>query len=209
MIDILIPFKKISVRCPNKNFELFPYVINSLAEYKNNIVVLSEDQECIEFAKNFNIKTWKYDSKYSSDMNICYQYAQEHHLEHFFMFPLTQPFKDLQFINIAQNLTEYDMVCSSVMTADRRLFYRNNDNFVIPDSERKGCLCKEYEMIDGSMYFVKTSFLQSCIVNNEIDNYLFWNSSKLKSVICNHPFFDIDTKADMEQFKFIINYTHK
>ena len=209
-IPILIPMKRTSLRCHNKNFILFPFIIQSLKKYIDDVVILTEDIECIDFVKYYNVKTWLYDNKYTNETNICYNYCILNDIQHFFLFPLTQPFKDLSFIDNSINfINDYDVICSSIKTSDRSRFYINDNRFQMENVERKGILCNEYEMVDGSMYLISTKFLATCIENDTISNYKFWNSGRLKTINCVHPYLDIDTEDDMKQFMFLLNYFNK
>lgn len=57
-------------------------------------------------------------------------------------------------------------------------------------------------MIDGSLYLIKTSFLER-VIQSENTNETFWNG-KFQVIINDAPFIDIDTFQDMERFKYIL-----
>ena len=92
------------------------------------------------------------------------------------------------------------MTMKMIMKNNTSIFYIENNKFINPSKERKGCLCKEYEMIDGTAYLIRKSFIENVYSNSD-----FWNG-RFKTVVNHAPYIDIDTVDDMVKFKYVCNF---
>ena len=71
--------------------------------------------------------------------------------------------------------------------------------FLNQSYNRKGCMCKEMKMLDGSLYCIRMSFMDNVVKTADI-NASFWagNFVAIKNDV--DFFIDIDTKTDMRKF---------
>ena len=202
-IPILIPAKGRSIRCPGKNIILLPYMSKYLHSEGLQGVVLSDDSKVRSIAELYGLKSWE-EHRTNKDDNLtaCRKYMQNCTEELYFELPLTQPFKCKGLLQEMLDVMDddTDFVVTSHIAPDRQIFFVDNNKFIIPSKERKGCLCPEYEMIDGTAYLIRKSF-----INNVYSNEDFWNG-KFKTIVNHAPFLDIDTEEDMNKFKFICEF---
>ncbi len=105
----------------------------------------------------------------------------------------------------------YDLVVFGGRTSEKDvetiLFLKEKNksvdiDFLLSGLTRKGQDCEQHYMIDGSLYLIKTSFLER-VIQSENTNETFWNG-KFQVIINDAPFIDIDTFQDMERFKYIL-----
>ena len=217
-IPIFICIKGVSKRCPGKNKMLLPYAYSYLTKIGeiNNVIIISEDNELLQYAQSLGfLNIYKEDyiengdellsiSNYFINNHICYSY--------FFLFPICQPYKNLDLINKFKKnidkLDSYDFITSKTFIEDRSIFYIDDHNNFINKSnnlnERKGSLCKTYYMIDGSLYLFKYSFFEK-IMNTINKNSALWNSN-FYTIENNSIFLDIDYKNDLNKFYENITY---
>lgn len=96
-----------------------------------------------------------------------------------------------------------DLVLSYITETDRCLYEINEDmdGFVIKDTERKGCMCKERKVCDGAVYLYNTTFLKRICQDTDNINYMLWNDGTIKFVENKSIMFDIDTVLDMTKFE--------
>lgn len=214
-IPIIIPFKETSVRCPNKNFILFPYVIKWLDKQNinhQNIYVVSSSNKVEDFISQYNIKyIYEHNHQKSNDTLAAAYTAKDLNVENYFLLPITQPIRSTSLINnistiLVQENNPYDFITTHQLITDRSLFYlTDDDKFITPSYNRKGCMCKEVKMIDGAIYGIKTSFSNKIINSTDI-NHDFW-SGNFKTIENSVDFFlDIDTQKDMKKFNILNRY---
>lgn len=202
-IPILIPAKGKSVRCPGKNITLLPYMSTYLRNEGLQGVVLSNDEKIRSLAELYGLKSWvEHRTEKDDDLSACRKYMATSPEELFFMLPLPQPFKHKGLLQEMLDMIDddTDFVVTSHLVSDRSLFYVENNKFIIPSKERKGCMCPEREMIDGTAYLIRKSFIEKVACNED-----FWGG-RLKTVVNKAPFIDIDTEDDMAKFKFLMEY---
>lgn len=204
-----ITVKGTSVRCPRKNHTLLPYVL-AYARELFDVVVITDDDELEGIAKEYGVAVYKDKNTHKiSEFHAIYGYLAEHGKldldEEFVILPVTQPLRTEQTMKAVRDwdMTEYDVVTTYSIVSNRRIFLLNEDNtFKVDSYNRKGCMCKEEKMADGSMYRMHNSFLRY-IVESEDTNHEFWHSRMLW-VENTHPMFlDVDTPRDLELFNII------
>lgn len=204
-MKILIPAKGKSVRCPHKNEILLPYMARYLfADGKiQDAVVLSDSEQIRTLANTLGMEAWAEErTDKDDDLSACRKYMQGCEDEWFFMLPLTQPFKHYglldEMLEVVDDKT--DFVVTSHMVADRSIFYVKDGEFLKYSEERKGCLCPEREMVDGTAYLIRKEWL-----NRTWQNRHFWKG-RFKTVVNKAPWLDIDTPEDMEKFRFVTKF---
>lgn len=205
-IPILIPIKTKSVRCPGKNIELLPYTLEYCKKlgYINNVVIISDSDIYEPITNRYKIYDYFIETRVPNQDNLtsCYNYCKINNIYSYIELPVTQPVRSDDLIDniIETNLDIYDMATSYVISADRSIFQIKDDlsGFVIPDIERKGCLCGELKTADGAIYYTTKRFMKK-VLESENPNYTFWNNNT-RFILNKAPFVDIDTKHDMELF---------
>lgn len=202
MINILIPAKYESVRCPNKNLKLLKYTSDWLIKENrfNDAIVIYDDDRIKEYAESLGFKTIKELHPKTGDIVACYECAKQLNLNVYFEFPLTQPFRHHGILKeMEDELKNYDFVTTYQKVQDRSIFYVNSQfKFITKSKERKGSLCHEYNMLDGAVYLIKTEWVKDNLENNK-----FWKGNF--NCVLNHSIFlDIDTKEDLNKFENII-----
>lgn len=205
--NIFICIKEHSVRCPRKNFELLPYTLNYLQEtnYIQNTVVISDSDIFKSITNNYSIKDYFIEQRdlYWDELYSCYNYCNYiKYYGNYIRLNVTQPLREHDLIDkcINVDLNIYDLVTSYTIIPERSIFYLNSNNqFIIPDSERKGCMCGEQKMADGAIYYTSYNFTKK-VINSDNPNKTFWNS-KIYFIKNNVPFIDIDTVNDLNMFK--------
>lgn len=204
-----ITVKGTSVRCPRKNHTLLPYVLAYAREWFD-VVVITDDDELEGIAKEYGVEVYKDKNTHKiSEFHAIYGYLMEQGKldkdEEFVILPVTQPLRNEYSMKTVRDLdmTEYDVVTTYTVVSNRSIFLLNEDNtFKVDSYNRKGCMCKEEKMADGSMYRMHNSFLRD-IVESEDTNHEFWYS-RILWVENTHPMFlDVDTPRDLELFNVI------
>lgn len=208
---VFITVKGESKRCPRKNHKLLPYVLDKLSNFLD-IVVITDDLELKQIAEQYNVEVYLESKEVQkSEFHSIYHYLHStnklNDIKEFIYLPVTQPFKSHELImNVGfSDITDYDFATSYIIIPNRKIFLLNDDNTFMYDSfERKGSLCEDVKMIDGSIYKIKTEFLIKTINSDNVNNF-FWNKSKIKFVENRDDFFiDIDTPKDLNKFYKII-----
>lgn len=200
-----ITVKGKSLRCPNKNLKLLPYVLNQVSSYLD-IIVITDDIRLKQIAERYNVEVFIEDQQIQkSEFHSIYNYLTitGNKIDEFVYIPVTQPFRSDQLIMSVSytDLQNYDFATTYSIVANRGIFILNEDfSFKTDSYERKGSLCKEVKMVDGCAYKIKTSFLNEMMQSDNVNNY-FWNRSKIK-FIQNHDnmFLDVDTPEDLKKF---------
>lgn len=204
-----ITVKGVSVRCPRKNHTLLPYVL-AYARELFDVVVITDDDELEGIAKEYGVEVYKDKNTHKiSEFHAIYGYLAEQGKldkdEEFVILPVTQPLRTEHTMKVVRDLdmTGYDVVTTYTVVSNRGIFLLNEDNtFKTESYNRKGCMCKEEKMADGSMYRMRNTFLRD-IVESEDTNHEFWHS-RLLWVENTHPMFlDVDTPRDLELFNRI------
>lgn len=204
-----ITVKGVSVRCPRKNHTLLPYVL-AYAKELFDVVVITDDDELEGIAKEYGVEVYKDKNTHkTSEFHAIYGYLTEQGKldldEEFVILPATQPLRTEQTMKAVRDLdmTGYDVVTTYTVVSNRSIFLLNEDNtFKVDSYNRKGCMCKDEKMADGSMYKMRNTFLRD-IVESEDTNHEFWHSRMLW-VENTHPMFlDVDTPRDLELFNII------
>lgn len=204
-----ITVKGTSVRCPRKNHTLLPYVL-AYARELFDVVVITDDDELEGIAKEYGVAVYRDKNTHKiSEFHAIYGYLAEQGKldkdEEFVILPVTQPLRNEYSMKTVRDLdmTEYDVVTTYTVVSNRSIFLLNEDNtFKVDSYNRKGCMCKDEKMADGSMYRMRNMFLRD-IVESEDTNHEFWHS-KILWVENTHPMFlDVDTPRDLELFNII------
>ena len=204
-----ITVKGTSARCPRKNHTLLPYVL-AYARELFDVVVITDDDELESIAKEYGVAVYKDKNTHKiSEFHAIYGYLSEHGKldkdEEFVILPVTQPLRTEQTMKAVRDLdmTGYDVVTTYSVVSDRGIFLLNEDNtFKVESYNRKGCMCKDEKMADGSMYRMRNWFLRD-IVESEDANHEFWHS-RILWVKNTHPLvLDVDTPRDLELFHTI------
>lgn len=204
-----ITVKGTSVRCPRKNHTLLPYVL-AYARELFDVVVITDDDELEGIAKEYGVAVYKDKNTHKiSEFHAIYGYLAEQGKldldEEFVILPVTQPFRTEQTMKAVRDLdmTGYDVVTTYTVVSNRSIFILNDDNtFKVDSYNRKGCMCTEEKMADGSMYRMRNTFLRD-IVESEDTNHEFWHS-RLLWVENTHPIMlDVDTPKDLRIFNTI------
>lgn len=204
-----ITVKGTSVRCPRKNHTLLPYVL-AYARKLFDVVVITDDDELEGIAKEYGVEVYKDKNTHKiSEFHAIYGYLAEQGKldknEEFVILPVTQPLRTEHTMKVVRNLdmTGYDVVTTYSVVSNRGIFLLNEDNtFKVESYNRKGCMCKEEKMADGSMYKMRNTFLRD-IVESEDTNHEFWHS-RILWVENTHPMFlDVDTPKDLRIFNTI------
>lgn len=204
-----ITVKGNSVRCPRKNHALLPYVL-AYARELFDVVVITDDDELASIAKEYGVEVYKDKNTHKiSEFHAIYGYLAEQGKldkdEEFVILPVTQPLRTEHTMKVVRNLdmTGYDVVTTYSVVSNRGIFLLNEDNtFKVESYNRKGCMCKEEKMADGSMYKMRNTFLRD-IVESEDTNHEFWHS-RLLWVENTHPMFlDVDTPRDLKLLNII------
>lgn len=204
-----ITVKGTSVRCPRKNHTLLPYVL-AYARKLFDVVVITDDDELEGIAKEYGVEVYKDKNTHKiSEFHAIYGYLAEQGKldknEEFVILPVTQPLRTEHTMKVVRNLdmTGYDVVTTYSVVSNRGIFLLNEDNtFKVESYNRKGCMCKEEKMADGSIYRMRNTFLRD-IVESEDTNHEFWHS-RILWVENTHPMFlDVDTPRDLELFNII------
>ena len=213
-IPIIVPVKSISLRCPFKNYFLLPYTLDYLkAEGRKNVWVVSDTEDLLKMAENYGYKTFlETRSDGQDELTSCWSFLQNTNFENFILCPVTHPFKSNGLINemediMSKNDKTLDFIATSNTISDREQYFIEQKEeveyqFKKTLNNRKGKFSKPSQtIIDGSMYLIKTSFLNMVVLSDDT-NAAFWNGrfSCVKNIA---PFLDIDSPEDLEKFKFI------
>lgn len=212
---ILIPIKGKSIRCPDKNRKLLPFTLNYLKFINRieNAVVITDCFELEKYAKTFGVRTYVEIREESQDELLsCYNYLKNSNIkfDFFFLLPVTHPLRTVELLSLFEEKNksvDIDFLTSICTFTDRKNFFvqlqeNGKADFLLSGLTRKGQDCEQHYMIDGSLYLIKTSFLER-VIQSENTNETFWNG-KFQVIINYAPFIDIDTFQDMERFKYIL-----
>lgn len=204
-----ITVKGTSVRCPRKNHTLLPYVLSYASELFD-VVVITDDDELEGIAKEYGVAVYRDKNTHKiSEFHAIYGYLAEQGKldkdEEFVILPVTQPLRTEHTMKVVRGvgMTGYDVVTTYTVVSNRRIFLLNEDNtFKVDSYNRKGCMCSEEKMADGSMYRMRNTFLRD-IVESGDTNHEFWHS-RILWVENTHPIFlDVDTPKDLRIFNTI------
>lgn len=204
-----ITVKGTSARCPRKNHTLLPYVLD-YARKLFDVVVITDDDELEGIAKEYGVEVYKDKNTHKiSEFHAIYGLLAEQGKldkdEEFVILPVTQPLRTEHTVKAVRDLdmTGYDVVTTYTVVSNRGIFLLNDDNtFKVESYNRKGCMCKEEKMADGSMYKMRNTFLRD-IVESEDTNHAFWHSKILWVENTQPMFLDVDTPRDLELFNII------
>lgn len=204
-----ITVKGNSVRCPRKNHTLLPYVLNYASELFD-VVVITDDDELEDIAKEYGVTVYRDKNPHKiSEFHAIYGYLMEQGKldsnEEFVVLPATQPFRTKETMQEVRDMdmTNYDVITTYTVVSNRSIFLLNDDNtFKTNSYNRKGCMCQEERMADGSMYKMRNTFLRGIVESTDV-NHSFWHS-RIAFVENTHPvFLDVDTPRDLELFNKI------
>lgn len=204
-----ITVKGTSVRCPRKNHTLLPYVL-AYARELFGVVVITDDDELEGIAKEYGVEVYKDRNTHKiSEFHAIYGYLAEQEKldkdEEFVILPVTQPLRTEDTMKAVRDLdmTGHDVVTTYTVVSNRGIFLLNEDNtFKVESYNRKGCMCNEEKMADGSMYRMRNTFLRD-IVESEDTNHAFWHSRILWIENTQPMFLDVDTPKDLRIFNTI------
>lgn len=207
-----VTVKGTSIRCPRKNHILLPYVLGYAKELFD-VVVITDDDELEDIAKNNGVVVYRDNNTHKiSEFHAIYGHLKEQCKldkdEEFVILPVTQPFRTKETMLRVRDMdmASHDVVSTYTVVSNRRIFLLNNDNtFKVDSYNRKGCMCNEEKMADGSMYKMRNTFLRDIVEANDT-NHEFWRS-KIAFVENTNPItLDVDTPKDLEIFNLL---THK
>ncbi len=216
-LPILIPIKKKSRRCPGKNKILLPFTAHYLKQQKiiRNAVVISDSPELLNFATSLGFISTFLEVRTSTqdELTSCCNFTKSTAIKEFVLLPVTHPFRDNDLISKCYNLylkekEHIDFITSFTEINNREQFYLkisdNNPFFLKEQINRKGNLCKNTPMIDGSIYLIKSSFIEKVACSKD-PNAAFWGGN-FKCVKNIAPFMDIDTISDLDSFNFLRDF---
>lgn len=203
---IFITVKSNSVRCPNKNTELLPYSIEKLKLLNDVDIVVITDSISFRMFEGIDAHFYieKPENQHGELLSI-YNYIQSTNkdIDNFVLFSVCHPFLNIETINnvLQENIEKYDMITTYSNVYNRSIFLLDDKfKYKYKSYERKGCLCPEEKMVDGSIYKINTEFLKRSIKSNNFNHY-FWNKSKIKFIKnTSKLFLDVDTPEDLELF---------
>lgn len=215
-MPILIPVKKNSDRCSNKNEVLLPITINYLkCEGYENIWIISDSQELLDIGIKYNCYTFlEHRLENQDELQSCWSFIKNLMIDFFVLCPVTSPFRTKGIIielyeAITMQRTDFDFVTTYNTIPDRQQFVLNQKlenrvSFKFKYNNRKGSLSgNPLSIIDGAVYIIRKEFLESISQNQDI-NHSFWNG-RFYCVQNTTPFLDIDTPNDLQKFNFILN----
>jgi CMP-N-acetylneuraminic acid synthetase len=215
-IPILIPVKEYSERCNKKNYALLPYTAKYIHSQSmaDSTTVITDSIELMELAESLGLNSYlEVRDSYQDELVSCWNFAKAKDVELFFLCPATQPFRRDNLLQQMKQLFEDEQMKRDFITTlssiqDRQLFFvretKTGYQFKYNSKNRKGNSCKTEYMIDGVLYLIKTSFLKKVITADDA-NESFWNGD-FTCIKNEAPFMDIDTKEDLEQFRFLKQY---
>lgn len=204
-LNIVIPAKGISKRCPDKNKILLPFTINWLKENINNTTLLTDSEELLSLGKSLGCKG-EIIKETRGEIPTLQEYINRKKVEEWIiMLPLPQPLREFELIDKISTMKikeDIDFITTYSVVRDRDIFEINQDGKFIKESiERKGSLCKSKMILDGAIYMIKIDWLMK--INPDNWNKEFW-SGNFDLVENNMPVLDIDTKQDLEKFEQLI-----
>lgn len=202
--------KGTSIRCPNKNIVLLPYVLEQVTNYLD-IVVITDSQEIVNICKQHKVSYYIEDKEcQKSEFHSVWNFIKNKSEDEFIILPLTQPFRNKSVIEKVIEHPLKDVVTTYTIISNRALFLLNDDCSFKHDSyNRKGSMCKKEKMIDGSIYKMTKNFLQQ-IIESKDANHEFWNNSSIDFVENDTDIFlDVDTIKDLNVFHLITNNKYK
>lgn len=201
---ILIPAKGHSVRCPGKNIKLLEWTSNYLGKNSNRAMVITDSNDIIEESKKFNLHFFK-SSITTDELSAMLDYLEKNNYQrdYFIYLPLTQPLREIELIDILDNIeTKKDFIVSKNKYINRDIFTINDNSFITQSLERKGCLCTRDNCIDGAIYKISVEFLKKVNSSNNV-NHDFWNGD-FETITNNMPFLDIDEIEDLNSFNNLL-----
>lgn len=214
-IPILVPVKKHSKRCHNKNFFLLPYTLQYLKdEGFRKVVVLSDSKVFEPITEFFGFKL-KIIPKVKNDdeLKTCFRYLKNKRIKFFAICSVTHPLKEPGLINklvskYMEQKLKIDFCTSYYRFKNRRRFFIEKQNeifqFKYKYRIRSGnVLKKEIKMIDGGVYIMSSKFIET-VAKSKSSNQAFW-SGRFTCIENNMPFLDIDSETDLLSFKNFLN----
>lgn len=216
---ILIPVKECSLRCARKNHALLPYTAEYLYEegVAQDATVITDSESLMQQAMALGLNTYFETRRPEQDeLTSCYNYAIEKSIPLFFLCPATQPFRSAGLLGVMRELfescnKEHDFITTISAVQNRSLFFvkehKERWKFVTKRKNRKGSECTAEYMIDGTLYLIRTAFMEK-VINADDSNEIFWKGN-FTCVKNEAPFMDIDTREDMRHFDFLKNHFGK
>lgn len=206
-----IAVKGTSVRCPNKNKVLLPYVVKKFKGYLD-VVVVTDSSEIASMCESTGVKFYMECKEPPHDeFYAIYDCIRKNNIqdEELLILPATQPFKSLDTVfEVANyNMEGLDMVTTYTIVPNRSIFVLNSDDTFKYDSyHRKGSMCEPLKMVDGNIYKLTKSSLERIALSNDT-NHAIWGESKIAYIEnkC-QLFLDVDTPSDLEIFKDITEH---
>lgn len=203
-----IAVKEHSARCPRKNHTLLPYVLDSVKDYLD-VVVITDSQEMAKMCKDRGISYYIEDNVgQESEFHSIYRYLSQQGIaddEELMILPVTQPFRTKATIDrvACADMDGHDVVTTYTTISNRRLFLLNDDDtFAYPSYHRTGCMCPQQKMADGAIYKMRYGFLRNIIEGGDT-NHLFWHSRLLFVENTAGFFLDVDEPQDLSTFLHI------
>jgi len=215
-IPIIIPIKELSQRCPGKNQYLLRYTARFIyaAGVENNTIVIADSENLLNFARSIGLNASLEIRKDDQDeLTSCKNFLKGRSTNCFFLCPVTQPFRHPDLFELLLNKADFlsdswDFITTKSSVNERSIFFVREgdygDEFEIKHKNRKGSVCEPRYMIDGTLYLIKSNFLNT-VLETQDPNEAFWNG-RFSLILNTAPFIDIDTKDDLEKFKFLENF---
>ena len=213
-MPFIIPFKETSVRCSGKNFKLYKYTIEWLVRNGvkcEDVYVVSKSEAVREFIGSEGEKTGYYvnfvreHEEAASEVEASYICAKSIGASVYMVIALTSPVRTDGLIDrmVAGITAECDFVTTCRYITDRSIFLLDDSGscFIHSSDERKGSMCRDMTMIDGSAYLVKTKFMDRIMSEEGSLNNKFWHGNFVTVHNDTDWFFDIDTEDDMRRFE--------
>ena len=187
-IPIFITVNTDTEELKNKNVLLLPYAYDYLSRQEtiNRCVVISKDDDVLEYAKKLGFKNTYKERPINCkacniDYNGIYHHMQDNPTDYdwFIKFRLDQPFKSENLIIDAIRGIDYNkdfLVSASSFTDRERLYINEDDKFtqLIENSNRCMEKCVRTRLVDGSIWCFNTEFFKKCVESNDFYGTL-WN----------------------------------
>lgn len=219
MSPIILPFKEHSVRCPDKNFILYNATIEWLMKEgisPSDVYVVTRSSTVIDFVHRksrsfeFPVIVLRENEDATCDIDSSAYAALGLNCKAYYMLSLASPFRSSGLLKsmssmLSDNFDSYDFVTTYQNVTDRSLFYIDEKGqFKRESNHRRGSMCPEERMLDGSAYLIKTDFAKE-LISKDTDtvNQLFWSGKFGCVKNSTHFFIDVDTPDDMLRYKLL------
>lgn len=209
MYKLFICVKGHSSRCPNKNANLIRFTIDWIRDtgHANDTVVISDSNFICCIAEYHHIKYYHEPNNFDNELMSIHRYLKQsgEHIDDVIVVPVTQPVRNKELLDelINEPYGDADFITTKRTVSDRHIFYVDDNNNFIYNSEqgeRKGSLCKQQWMLDGSLYKLKVSVLGE-LAQSINPNKCLWTDHKFKTIVnSSYLYFDIDEPHEYAEF---------